>query len=550
MWAIRFLTGKLAGQEIPLQEDGEYVLGREENCQVIVSDPGVSKKHATLEINEEGVFIRDMNSSNGTFLNGVKIQESEIQLKDKISICKTTFDIIKMTDNISPPALVQYPPGVSQMPVGQQYYPPQTQMPVGQHPYPPNMVATPGEQLMQGAESKPESPVPLTLKNWFKNYVEKIVLPGVYKLPTWLEFRLVIASFLIFFVCVMTALSAIPLVQILNSSITQESKNHAESIAITLSRMNYDAIKDQMYSAASVEYALRRPGVTKAFIVSATSGKILAPSEKAHNYSKMSFVNEGRKKEGIFVKKLDSNTVAAMAPIQFYNQKTNTYNSEAYSVVIYDMGTLAFGSKRTISLLVQNGFIAAVLGLLIFFFLYKMIEFPISSLNRQLSSALKEDSLSVETDYDFPALQNLTTNINSALSRISAAQEVSQSMGDYDRMTEMNQMIEMIGYPTLGVDMESMKIQGASAHFEEEVGISTERILNCNVEEIDDQALKLNLINLLEKVQQHTHEIASDTLEFSGVQFQISAKGIYGKEELAYTLISFIPMSDEQAEAG
>ena len=545
MWAIRFLNGKLVGQEIPLQE-GKYVLGRSEDCQVTIPDAGISKKHAEIEVDEHGIIIYDLGSSNGTFLNGVKIQESEVQKKDKVSLSQTTFDIVQssaLSLMPSPPAThtSHSHPEVKtlQTPVGLQTaqahygYPSQDQV-QGQTP------------IQEGEKA----PLKLTLKNWFLNYLDKVVLPGVYKVPEVMEFKWVIASFLIFFIVTMTALSAFPLIEILNSSVAQESMNHAESIATTLARMNYEPIKNQIHSAASVEYALRRPGVSKAFLISATTGKIIAPSEQAHTYIKVPFVNEGRKKETTSVKKLDSNTVAAMVPIQFYNTKTNTHNAAAYSVVIYDTGTLAFGNKRTISLLVQNCFIALVLGLLVFFLLYKMIEFPISSLNKQLNSALQDESLSVKTDYDFIPLQNLTANINSALSRISAAQSASQQTGDYDRLTEMNDMIEMIGYPTLGIEMENLKIQGASASFEEETGVSTERILNYNVQDIDDQALKLNLSNLLERVQQHPQEIASDSLEFSGVEFQLSAKGIYGKEGLAYTLISFIPMNQEQEEAG
>ena len=89
---------------------------------------------------------------------------------------------------------------------------------------------------------------------------------------------------------------------------------------------------------------------------------------------------------------------------------------------------------------------------------------------------------------------------------------------------------------------------GVSAHFEEETGVSTERILNTNVQDIDDQALKLNLSNLMDRIQQHPHEIASDSLEFSGTEFQLSAKGIYGKDGVAYILVSFIPMNQEQEQ--
>ncbi|MYE07164.1 MAG: FHA domain-containing protein [Oligoflexia bacterium] len=546
MWAIRFLNGKLAGQEIPLQE-GKYILGRSDDCQITIPDPGISKKHAELEIDEQGAIIVDLQSSNGTFLNGVQVQESAIHNKDKVSLCQTTFDIVRASkQSLAPTPFHPHlqggmPPAHPQALAhyGGGYPPPQHAL---------QQMPSIDGQAQQDPSQSVEEPVKLTLKNWCKNYMDKVVLPGVYKLPVWLEFKWVIASIMIFFVATMTCLSAIPLIQILNSSVTQESMNHAESIATTLARMNYETIKNQMHSAASVEYALRRPGVVKAFIIKAESGKIIAPAEQTHTYSKIPFVNEGRRKEGNSIKKIDSNTVAAMVPIQFYNKKTNAHSAEAYSVVIYKMGTLAMG--KTISLLVQTCFIALVLGVFLFFFLYKMIEYPIVSLNKQLSSALKDDSLSVQTDYDFIPLQNLTDNINSALSRISAAQESNQNKSEYDRMTEMNHLIEMIGYPTLGIDMESMKVQAASALFEEETGVSAERILNCLVQDIDDQALKLNLSNLLERVQQYPHEMASDSLEFSGVEFQLSAKGVYGKEGLAYTLISFIQMNQEQEQAG
>ena len=170
-------------------------------------------------------------------------------------------------------------------------------------------------------------------------------------------------------------------------------------------------------------------------------------------------------------------------------------------------------------------------------------------LNQQLSRALKDDTLNVQNNYDFEPLQNLTNNINSALARISQAQENQNTIG-YDRITEMNQVIEMIGYPTLGINMENRKIEGLSAHFENETGVSAERILNSSVEELDDQALKLNISGLLDKVQLHPNEIASDSLEFSEAEFQLTAKGIYGQDQVAYVVISFIPSSASQEEVG
>ena len=548
MWAIRFLNGSLAGREIPLQE-GTYTLGRSEECQITVSDAGISKKHAKLEVYKEEVVIYDLRSSNGTFVNGVQVQEKEISTTDKVSLGKTTFDIVK-----SQAQNQMYPAG--QLSVAKPYAGnPQAQAPgmMYQAPpapagYPADFPHPPGSPVIPGEENPRNQK--LSFIERAQQYLEKVVLPGVYKLPELFNLKWVIGSSLVAFIFFMTLLSAFPLMKILNSSIAQESMNHAESIAITLAKMNSDAIKDDIYSAASVEYAVRRPGVSQAFIISASTGKIIAPADRAHTYSKLPFVNAGRTKTDVTVTQIDSNTVGAMVPILFYNSNTSTQGALAYSVVVYDMKALAIGNRSTISLLIQNAFIALVLGIVMFFFLYKIVEYPFISLDKQLHSALTNEALSVETSYDFPPLQNLVNNINSALSRIASEQDANQQMGNYDRITEMEHVIEMIGYPTLGIEMESMKIKSVSANFEEETGMSSERIFNVHIQDIEDQALKLNLDNLLERVQKHPQEIATDMLDFSGVEFQLSAKGIYGKDGLAYTLISFLPINQEEEAAG
>ena len=549
MWAIRFLNGKLAGQELPLQ-DGKYVLGRAEECQIVVSEAGVSKKHAELEVDKYGVSIVDLKSSNGTFVNGVQIQDSEIKPKDKVSLHRVTFDIVRASAN----AMISVN---QQQQMMQQNYVSQ-QSPAGAPlpgVYPGSANEGPAGQAGgavsatgDAAEKSEGTPSgPLTLKNWFVNYLNTVVLPGIYKLPEWLELKWVIAAFMVVFVLVVTSLSSVPLIQILNSSVEQASMDHAESIATTLAQMNKETVKDKMYTATSVEYAIRRPGVKRAFILLAKDGRIIAPSDRAQTYSNLPFINKGRRQEKTSVEKLDSETVGAMVPIIFYNSKTSTHTPYAYAAVIYDIGSLAFNNKRTLSLLVQTFFIAFVLGVLLFFFLYKMIEFPIIAVNRQLNLALRDDTVDIRTNYDFPALQNLVSNINSALSRLSAANEAEQSgLVSYDRMTEMNQMVEMIGYPTLGINMETRRVEAISAHFEDDTGVSAERILNSNIDDIDDQALKLNIIGLLEKVQQHPAEIATDSLEFSGVEFHLIAKGIYGKDGVSYTLICFTQESAEE----
>jgi DNA-binding NtrC family response regulator len=52
------------------------VLGSAPHCDVIVADQAVSRVHAEIEPREEGVWVRDLNSRNGTFIEGVRVESA------------------------------------------------------------------------------------------------------------------------------------------------------------------------------------------------------------------------------------------------------------------------------------------------------------------------------------------------------------------------------------------------------------------------------------------------------------------------------------------
>jgi hypothetical protein len=87
-----FLSGPLRGKEIPLLHP-QIVLGRGKNCDVIIPDPIISRKHlqiSTEEIvnNEKGkkfnVILKDLGSKNGTVINYSRVKETVLHPGDKI----------------------------------------------------------------------------------------------------------------------------------------------------------------------------------------------------------------------------------------------------------------------------------------------------------------------------------------------------------------------------------------------------------------------------------------------------------------------------------
>ena len=57
---------------------GSIIVGRLSTaCDIICEDPQMSKQHFALSVEEDGLFVTDMNSSNGTFVNRIKIPPGE-----------------------------------------------------------------------------------------------------------------------------------------------------------------------------------------------------------------------------------------------------------------------------------------------------------------------------------------------------------------------------------------------------------------------------------------------------------------------------------------
>jgi len=52
-----------------------FVLGREPECDLLVDDATVSRRHAALRLDEEGWAITDLGSRNGTWINGWRVHD-------------------------------------------------------------------------------------------------------------------------------------------------------------------------------------------------------------------------------------------------------------------------------------------------------------------------------------------------------------------------------------------------------------------------------------------------------------------------------------------
>jgi hypothetical protein len=62
------------------------VVGREGTCDLYVENNQVSRRHCLLQVTERGLLVKDLESTNGTFVNGIPMTDGYINEGDRLSL--------------------------------------------------------------------------------------------------------------------------------------------------------------------------------------------------------------------------------------------------------------------------------------------------------------------------------------------------------------------------------------------------------------------------------------------------------------------------------
>ena len=85
-------AGKMMGKEIPITA-AEFRIGKDPSCQLKPAS-GVSDKHCAFLVKQGKLFLVDLGSSEGTFVNDNKISaEVELKPKDKVKVGPLLFEV-------------------------------------------------------------------------------------------------------------------------------------------------------------------------------------------------------------------------------------------------------------------------------------------------------------------------------------------------------------------------------------------------------------------------------------------------------------------------
>ena len=87
---VRFKGGQR--RELPLEGE-RLVVGRRPDCDVRIPTLDVSRQHCEVRLTDDSVKVKDLGSSNGTFVNGKRVADAELNPGDRLQIGPVCFTV-------------------------------------------------------------------------------------------------------------------------------------------------------------------------------------------------------------------------------------------------------------------------------------------------------------------------------------------------------------------------------------------------------------------------------------------------------------------------
>lgn len=98
-WALKANHTALANRVFPLKET--TVIGRSADCDISLAAAHLSRRHAQLQIIDGALFVKDLGSANGTFLNGKQVMEARVKRGDELRFDALTFGVMGPADEMA-----------------------------------------------------------------------------------------------------------------------------------------------------------------------------------------------------------------------------------------------------------------------------------------------------------------------------------------------------------------------------------------------------------------------------------------------------------------
>ncbi len=512
MFKLVVVGGKLRGKEYILT-DGDNVVGRGTDSDVVVPVEGISKKHLKISVNGETAFAEDLGSSNGTLINGKIIKRMTIKDGDKIALPNLILQIVYVLEK----KVIIKKKVVKGGSSDDDAYDDLDQI----EPMPENLLAKP---------------------IWiFKHKL----MPIIYSFNESYEWHALVGILLFVFIAINISLTIVPVLSDSRRLLIKEVGYRAKQYAAEVDRLNNiylrDKNLDQIYTGFLEGEDAEGVESYKLFDV---EGRIYRPVAELNTIVNDPFsvealkyfrVEKNQDQEAI---RKEGNVVKVARAIKAHDKNLGRDVVVAIIALTFAPTSLATeaanNSKAYLESLVTSGMVAIIF----FGMLYYMTVKPLEELKIQIERVLRGRQKELVSKTLFKELHPLRNTINSVLMRMKELQSTeggeAQSMeeeGPYIRALE--EFMAGAQGPVMILNSEKV-IQRINPEAEDLIGLRENASAGQSIlDTARDQGFAATLIDLCDQSANHEGCNQKEVYEIGGKQMTVNVNSLIGKDKFA-----------------
>lgn len=510
MYKLVVVGGKSRGQEFVLKT-GDNTLGRDSSCDIHFQIEGVSKKHLTMTVTDDVIYLQDMGSANGTFLNGKIIKRATVKGGDKIGLPNAILQLV----------YVQEKKVVIKKRVANQREREESI-----------------DDLLSGG-TPPESLVGKVF--WLFKYK---FMPALHGINQEYEWRVLLAIFTAAFALITITLTIFPVLQDSKEVLVTEIANRGAHYAEEIGRMNASALEQKNLERIDTTFLDNEEGVVS-YELFDLEGRIVRPISRLNEYTNDPFSVQTREwfavNKNSKVKKqlLENSQIGIGKIILAYNTRTGVPEAVGIIAIRFAPRTLAVEATKSSKLYFESLITSFLVAILYFGVVYYLTLKPIEEIRYQTEEALRGKRRNIESKLLFEELNPVRNAINTGLQRIRELQRDESEIdpndieGDESYVTTLVEF--MIGAQGPVIVLNSNKnLVKLNTQAEDICGIRLSMSEGMNILDITkERGFAATLIELCDNSANNSGTSQQGHYELQGKQYGIFVTSLMGKDGFA-----------------
>lgn len=510
MFKLVAVGGKLRGKEYVLNE-GENVIGRSSESDVVVPIEGVSKKHLKVTVNGDTAFAEDLGSSNGTIVNGKIIKRMTIREGDKIALPNLILQVVYVLEK--------------------------------------KIVVK--RKVLKGANSDEDiyddldqtEPMPQNIAAKIIWVFKHKLMPIVYSFNEQYEWAAMVGILLFVFIAINISLTIVPVLSDSRRLLLREVGFRAKQYAAEVDRFNNvflrDKNLDQVYTGFLEGEDAEGVQSYKLFDM---EGRVFRPVSELNTIVNDQFSVEALKrirsenKEEVIT--LDGKIIKVARAIKATDKNLGRDVAVAVIAITFAPTSLAAeatnNSKAYLESLVTSGMVAIIF----FGILYYMTVRPIEEMKNQIEKVLRGRQKELDSKHQFKELYPLRNTVNSILTRLRELQstdnaEVQTLEDDGPYLRTLEEFMAGAQGPVMILNSEKI-IQRINPEAEDLIGIRENASAGQSIlDTARDQGFAATLIDLCDQSANNDGCNQKEVYEIGGKQMYVNVSGLIGKDKFA-----------------